>query len=170
MLRLWWLLVAALAIPVRNAAERARLRPRSLATWEAVNEAIALARRDKLSPQEAARQVGVSMASWRRYAPESLIRDRRGRQAVSKADRRYVGEMRITSTSGVVERAVRGSRQRTRLARHANAVRRYLETGDPEPLDEFRGVRIAGVELETDPDRLDEYARQGEFEWFDLYE
>ena len=56
------------------------------------------------------------------------------------------------------------------LARHANAVRRYLETEDASGLDEFRGRRVAGLVLETDIDQLEDLARRGEFQWLDLYE
>lgn len=160
----------ARGVRVRNARDRQRLRPRSLRAWEGVNEAIVLARSDRLAPDEAARRVGVSVASWRRYAPETLVRDRHGRLAVSAADRRYVGELRIATAGSVVSRPVRGSRKRSMLARHANAVRRYLETEDASGLDEFRGRRVAGLVLETDIDQLEDLARRGEFQWLDLYE
>ena len=45
---------------------------------------------------------------------------------------------------------------------HANAVQRYLHGDDPdgEGLERFARRRVAGVELETDRDRLDELFRR----------
>jgi len=157
-------------IKIRNAAEREQMRSQSRESWEKVNDAIAEARRENLRPQTAAGRVGTTMNAWRTYAPETLRMGPLGHLVVTKADRRYTGEMHITSTQGDVVRAVRGSVKRSLVAEHANEVRAYLATGDTSGLERFRGVRVAGVELEADPDKLDEMGRSGELDWLSLYE
>ena len=76
----------------------------------------------------------------------------------------------MTSTKGVIARPVRGSRARSLVAEHANAVKVYLDRGETEQLERFRGRRVAGVLLETDPNALDELQRAGELDFLDLYE
>jgi hypothetical protein len=108
----------------------------------------------------------------RRYFGHDLERGRGGWSVPKPSDRSYHGDMRIISTDGVVVRPVRGSRARKLIAEHANAVQRYLRGLDPDGdgLERFVGRRVAGVELETDRDRLDELEREGEFdEFLELY-
>jgi hypothetical protein len=78
--------------------------------------------------------------------------------------------LNILSTDGLVVMPVPRSQDRSRIARHANAVQRFLNTGDTDALDEFAGAVVAGVPLETDPDRLSRFALAGEFDFLDLYE
>jgi hypothetical protein len=49
---------------------------------------------------------------------------------------------------------VRSSKQAHLAAEHLVAVGRFLRTGDTEWLKPFIGKRVGGVELLTDPDRL----------------
>lgn len=47
---------------------------------------------------------------------------------------------------------------------------RYVHgDADPAELRQYRGQRIAGRLVETDPDVLDEYARRGEFDLAEVY-
>jgi len=162
--------MASRQIKIRNAADRDRLPAQSRDAWERVNDAVAEARRENLRPATAAHRLGTTMASWRKYAPETLRMGPLGHLVVTETDRRYTGEMHITSTEGDVVRAIRGSVLRSTVAEHANAVRIYLATGDTTGLERFKGARVAGVELETDPDALDEMGRSGELDWLSLYE
>jgi hypothetical protein len=114
----------------------------------------------------------VSWSSVRRYFGHDLERGAGGRTFAKKSDRSYHGDLRIVSTDGVVERPVRGSNARRLASEHANAVRRFLRGLDPEAegLERFAGKRVGGVELETDPARLAEIERRGDFDDFlDLY-
>jgi hypothetical protein len=52
---------------------------------------------------------------------------------------------------------------------HFNAVGRYLATGDTSYLDPFIGIRIGGVELLTDPDRIEQLAARRELDIDDIY-
>ena len=49
---------------------------------------------------------------------------------------------------------VHSSKQAQVAAEHLVAVGRFLRTGDTEWLEPFIGRRVGGVELLTDPDRL----------------
>jgi hypothetical protein len=114
----------------------------------------------------------VSESSVRRYFGHDLERGPGGRTFAKRSDRSYHGDLRIVSTTGVVERPVRGSNARQSASEHANAVQRFLQGNDPdgEGLQRFVGKRVGGVELETDPARLLELERRGEFDDFlDLY-
>jgi hypothetical protein len=77
--------------------------------------------------------------------------------------------MRITSTEGVVERMVRGSRARSTIGAYQNAVRTYLATGDTTAIEPFVDKRVAGVTLEADPDTLEEQFMRGELEFLEIY-
>lgn len=62
---------------------------------------------------------------------------------------------------------------RSKIARHLNAVRRYVETGDPRRLREFDGVVLQfddgrRLEFVTDPATLDRLA-EGSALHFELY-
>lgn len=62
---------------------------------------------------------------------------------------------------------------RSTIARHLNAVRRYLELGDPRRLEELGEVVVVTddgreIELVTDLAVIDYLARGGEV-WFELY-
>jgi hypothetical protein len=65
---------------------------------------------------------------------------------------------------------IRGSRAASIVAAHRHAVDRYLQTGDETLLRRFVGVRVGGVELETDPDVLDVLATAGTISYESIYE
>jgi hypothetical protein len=162
---------------VRGPRDLARLSPRSREAFLNAAEAVSEARRNGTTvAHEVARLRGqgvrISRYSVRHYFGHDLERGPGGWSVPKKTDRSYHGDLRVVSSEGVVGRPVRGSRARSLVANHANAVRRYLDGDDPdgEGLDRFVGRRVAGVKLETDLDRLDELQRRGEFDDFlDLY-
>ena len=73
--------------------------------------------------------------------------------------------MNVVTTEGVVEVPIRSSRQASLVGEHANAVKKFLLTGDDEPLHKFAGVKVAGRELEVRPEVLEELQRTGELEY-----
>jgi hypothetical protein len=116
------------------------------------------------------RGVRVTRQSVRRFFGHDLERGAGGWSVPKRADRSYHGDMRIISTEGVVVRPVRGSNARRLVAAHANAVQAFLlGLDDGEQVRRFRGRRVAGVELETDLDRLEQHGASGELEFLDLY-
>jgi hypothetical protein len=80
--------------------------------------------------------------------------------------------MTAVTRDGPVEVTVRDSRTASLLSQHANAVQRYLNLGDEEPLRQLsrHTIRIRGqpLVLETDPVRLDRLAAGGELH-YELY-
>jgi len=62
---------------------------------------------------------------------------------------------------------------RSKVASHLNAMRRYLEIGDPSRIPAFEGVTVETadgerLELVTDLATIDRMAEGGEV-WFELY-
>jgi hypothetical protein len=111
----------------------------------------------------AAKEAGTTPNTVAKYAGENLHRER-GRVVASKADRLF-RVMNVITTEGVQEVPLRSSRQASLVAEHANAVKKFLLTGDDEPLHKFRGVKVAGHELDVRPEVLEELQRTGELEY-----
>jgi hypothetical protein len=154
---------------VRNAREERALRPASREARARSLEALALARRENLTMRTAARRTGVSMGTVRRYAGSALEKDVFGRLVPKDADRLY-RRVHVIGPQGDLWIDTRGSKAATTIGEYWNAVRHYLGSGDDRPLERFRGQRVGGVELETEPDVIDELARRGEVSFEDLYE
>jgi hypothetical protein len=64
---------------------------------------------------------------------------------------------------------VTGSRNRSLVARHRAAINYIAGGGDPSKLRQFEGLTVAGVELETDPDLIQEWGDLGLLDVDDLY-
>ena len=59
-----------------------------------------------------------------------------------------------------------GSSKQAQLAsQHLIAINRFLRTGDTKRLKRFRGKRIGGIELLTDPKRIREFAEADWSNW-----
>ena len=78
--------------------------------------------------------------------------------------------MRAVTRGGPVLLPDLTDEQATLVARHDNAVRKYLYTGDHTDLGQFDGVTVDGHQLETDLDELDRYALTGEIRFEDIYD
>ena len=145
-----------------------RLRRSEEAARARALDALAFMRTRDLSLAAAAREAGTTPNTILKWTGSKLTEKRGGRRVVTKADR-LLRTMRVVSTEGVVDVDVRGSRQARRLAQHMNAVKQFLATGDAEALERFEGVRVAGVQLETDPERIEELGRLHELSFEDIY-
>lgn len=62
--------------------------------------------------------------------------------------------MTVHSTRGIVDVDVPDSDSRALIGQHTAAVWVFRDTGNTGQLAPFHGRRVAGVTLETDPDRL----------------
>jgi hypothetical protein len=115
---------------------------------------VAAQRRDpELSLQAAAAREGLRPATVLRYFGRWYQQDASGALRPLPTDReRFL--MNVYSTRGIVEVEVPDSETRSLIGQHTSAVWRYRDTGDTAQLDAFRHRRVAGVRLETDPDRL----------------
>jgi hypothetical protein len=141
--------------------------------------AVGLMRREGVSLDAAARREGVpadvfaQFAGGGRGAPErrrAIERQRDGSYTVRKADRMLRPMRVIEAGVGSVFVDVRGSRAARTVGRYWNAVDHFLTTGDDEPLRRFRGVKVGGVELETDPEAIEALAYQGTIEFETIYQ
>ena len=64
---------------------------------------------------------------------------------------------------------VRGSRAASLIGRYFNAVGHFLATGDASVLAPFRGKTVGGVELLSDPARIEQLEVRRELDIDDIY-
>lgn len=154
------------AAGVRNDKELSQLPPNARDERRRVFRAVSEVRTDGLTLAQAARRNGTSIDAMRFWAPGVVGPN----GMVTKADRLWRPMWGIDEvTQRVVPVDVRGSRVATRLSAYGRAVDHYLVTGDDGPLRAFEGVRIAGVELETNTDVIDYLATIGEISFETIY-
>jgi hypothetical protein len=139
----------------REAAERAR-------------RALSRMRREGLSLGKAAKREGTTPNTVLRYTGKGM--ERRGARLRAKPADRLARRMNILGPQGVTTVTVRGSRKASVVADHWNAIRHYRHTGDDSALRGFYGVTVAGIELETDLDVIDQLAAIGVLEFEEIYE
>jgi hypothetical protein len=89
----------------------------------------------------------------RKYIAKQLTRGPTGRYVATSGDtlRR---DLNVLGFDGYEPAVVRSSKQAHLASEHLVSVGRFLRTGDAELLKPFVGKRVGGVELLTDPDRL----------------
>jgi hypothetical protein len=135
-----------------------RLSERSFAARDRALHALADMRHGA-SPQQAARNNGVTVRTIKKYVGSALAQDRPGgRLRVSKSDRlvRYV---QIPGLHGPKEIPARGKPRASDASKYDAAVNRYLR-GDLKALAPWHGKKIGGVELITDGPTLKSLAQQ----------
>lgn len=124
--------------PARRRAQRvlARMRNRGESLAEA-------ARHEHTTPRTVRKEVG-----------KQLKRLPTGRYIATRGDtlRR---DLNVLGFDGYEPVVVRSAKQAHLASEHLIAVSRFLKTGDTEWLKPFIGKRVGGVELLTDPDRLE---------------
>lgn len=105
------------------------------------------------SLSQAARTEHTTPRSVRKVVGKQLKRDASGYYSATRGDtlRR---DLNVLGFDGYEPVVTRSSKQAHLAAEHLVAVGRFLRTGDAEWLKPFIGKRIGGVELLTDPDRL----------------
>ena len=130
-------------------------------------DAIAAMRNWDMSVTAAAKHVGTTPANVRYWAGGALEKSG-SRYRATRADRLY-HRMAVLSANGLADVDTRGSRVRSLVGRHWNAVRRFGVTGDVSLLLPFVSKRAGGVELASDPAQIEEYFRRGEVSVDDIY-
>jgi hypothetical protein len=154
---------------VRRSEQLWALHPSEREARRAALEAVALMRREGLSLSEAADQAGTTTAAVLRHAGPALEQEQ-GRYRARRGDR-LLRVMVVLGSDGVThEVEVRGSRAASLVSEHWAALQHYLHTGDDSRLQALEGKTVAGIPLETDPDRIDEWERRGELEIDDIYD
>jgi hypothetical protein len=97
----------------------------------------------------------TTVRTVRRYVGSALIRDQRTRRIGAKSGDTFRRDINVLTYDGYVPVSVRSSKQAHIASKHLNAVTRFLRPpGNPDLLKPFIGKRVGGVELLTDPDRL----------------
>jgi hypothetical protein len=146
-------------VRVSRRADLAALPRSARETRDAALHVVADIRREGIDLATAARQQGLDPGVVRAWTGDAYRHD------ADRLARRIV----VIGRDGPTEVVVRGSRAATVAGEHANAVRRYLETGNAAVLSRFRGRRVGGVQLETRPAALLRLAREGRLDVEYLY-
>jgi hypothetical protein len=101
-----------------------------------------------LSASRATRDNGVTIRDLRKYIPKAFKKDSSGRiRAVAD---RYLRRLEIPGRDGPLVVKIRGYKAKSEMARFRNDFFRFLG-GDRFALDKWKGVKIQGHELLTDP-------------------
>jgi len=116
------------------------------------------------APREAALANGIDAAAIRRWYGRSW--ERVG-QRIRPVDDDETLEMLLWTTEGPLTLHVSGSRERAKVYAHRRASGRLL-AGDASPLAALRGARVAGHELETDPQELEILWLVGEVDFLEI--
>jgi hypothetical protein len=109
------------------------------------------------SLSKAARALHTTPRTVRKLLGSQLRRSASGRYSPTRSDR-LKREINVFGTEGYEPVTVGSSKQAQLVSEHLIAINRYLRTGDAEQLKRFRGKRIGGIELLTDPKRIREFA------------
>lgn len=149
---------------INSRADIAALPPAAQLAREEALDAVAIARRTGASLPDAARQAGTTVGSVRFWAADALETPNR----VAPADRMF-RSMYVYSGGLRVDIDTRGSRVSSKIGQYHDAIRRFRETGDATALSRFTGVKIAGVELETNPETINEMGRRNMFDVASIY-
>lgn len=141
--------------------------------WTRVTHAISKMRGEGVSLRQASREFGLDPRTVTRLARPALRKRANGRYKAKPNDR-LLRVLVVPSPEGLREVAIRDSRQASQLAEYANAVQKYLETGDSAALRKFRRKRITDasgnrVPLLTDLAELDRLGSAGVLSFESLY-
>jgi hypothetical protein len=110
----------------------------------------------------------IEHAASRNNTTPQAVRYWVGDQLDRPTDRAY--RPMVAYTEGQpVEIDVRGSRAASTVGEYHAALKGWLATGDDTLLAPFRGVRVGGVVLETDPEMLRQLAAAGLLAIEDIY-
>jgi hypothetical protein len=144
------------------------LRPTEGLARKQALEAVGLMRREGFSLTRAASRADTTPAAVLRHAGAALVRSPGGRYQPTPDDRLF-RPLRALTTEGEVELDLPNSRDASLVGRHWAAIGLLLEKSDERTLEGFRGCRVGGFVLETDPDVIEELARRGELRFEDIY-
>lgn len=152
---------------VRGPRDWSRLNDRSREAHMRALRALTYMRVDGMTLTLASALAGTTPRTVRRYADTAVRRTGRTYQ-VAKGDRLY-RRMAVYGPDGRIDVDVRGSRAASLVGAHFNAVGRYLATGDERVLKPFRSKTVGGIELLTDPNRIELLAARRDLDIDDIY-
>lgn len=117
----------------------------------------------------AARAERTTVRSIRKNLPAALMQGGPGRRIRVKAGDPYSTLVGIMTDSGPLDANARGSRQRELAGRHRSVWMKVLGNKlPPSALEQFRGARVGGHELISDPDLLFMLANTGVLDHLDI--
>lgn len=122
-----------------------------------VTAVLARMRKRGESLSQAARAEHSTPRTVKKFVGEQLRRSASGRYSATSSDR-LKREINVFGVDGYEPVTVGSSRQAQLASQHLIAINRFLRTGDTEQLKRFRGKRIGGIGLLTDPKRIREFA------------
>jgi hypothetical protein len=102
----------------------------------------------KLSASRAARDNSVTIRDLWKYIPRAFKKDSGGR--IHAIADQYVRRMEIPGPEGPIVVKIKGYKAKSEVARFRNDVFRFLG-GDRSALEKWKGIKIQGHELLTDP-------------------
>lgn len=109
------------------------------------------------SLSKAARAEHSTPRTVRKFVGKQLRRSGSGRYSATSSDR-LKREINVFGADGYEPVTVGSSKHAQLASRHLIAINTFLRTGDTKQLKPFRGKRIGGIELLTDPKRIREFA------------
>jgi hypothetical protein len=135
--------------------------------------ALARMRREKRSLAEASRLEHIKPNTFLRHVKGAVRQDRPGGRYRASPGDRLRRDLQIPTALGPMRVPVYGSKASSKLSKYANAINRYLRTGDTSRIRPFKGktVRVGGkrIELITDPATLSSLAQAGALRVDQLY-
>jgi hypothetical protein len=132
---------------------------------------LARMRRDRDSLATAARKEHIKQNTVLRYVGNALYRRGPGKPWKPTKTDRFSARMTILTAQGPTTVQVRGSLERTRLARYDIALRKWRagEDGADKELMAFEGQTVGGHVLITDPNLLIHLEEAGQLDFDTLY-
>lgn len=155
---------------IRTAREWGSLTAAQGAARDRALEALSLMRHERMPLDQAARAAGTTPAMVIKYAGAALQRSPRGEFRARPTDRLYRRMRVLVAGAGPQDIDIHSSRDAGIVARHWNAVKHFLGTGDTRRVARFRRASVAELRLETDPDAIERWARRGELDFEDIYD
>ncbi len=109
------------------------------------------------SLSKAARAAHTTPRTVQSLVGDQLRRSASGHYTATSSDR-LKREINVFGADGYEPMTVGSSKQARLASEHLIAINRFLRTGDTKQLKRFRGKRIGGIGLLTDPKRIREFA------------
>jgi len=144
---------------------------RQTLTHQKALRALRLMREEKLSLSAATRREHIKPNTFLRHVGSAVHRSGPGKPWKASKSDSLSARMRILTPKGPVFDVVRGSRERTRLARYEIALRKFRagEDGAEKELAAFRGLTVGGHVLVTDVNLLIQLEEAGQLDFDSLY-
>jgi len=157
----------------RTAQQYSKLSEASQEKWNRVTHVVSKMRAEKLSLKQASKEFGVDPRTVARLAKSALRKDSKGR-LVAKGEDRLLRMLVMPGTNGLIEVAVKDSKQASLIGKYSDAVQKYLRSGDTTTLKKFTRKRIKTtdgkiIRFLTDPEELTRQGSAGVLSFESLY-